>query len=171
MAKKEFKSKNLFLHGVGNGVNENLYVQRMLVDIRSEATPTNVVRIGEKTQGNNRPLKVQFSDVVERDDVLGMIYKLKDNDKYKKVNITEDLTKNKRNIVKSWLNLAKQKNNKEPQNSNFVWRLRGRMKTAFFLKKIQKTLLYKQERFIENNSGLQNCIALIILIEKNKKES
>ena len=61
-------------------------------------------------------------NVVERDDVLGELYKFKDNDKYKKINITDE-----RNTVKSWLNLAKQKNDKEPQNSSFVWRLRGRM--------------------------------------------
>ena len=87
---------------------------------------------GEKPQGN-RPLK-EFSDVVERDYVLGKLYKLKDNDKYKKIYITEDLTKDERNTVESWLNLDQQRN--DPQNSNFLWRLRGKIKTGFSLKKL-----------------------------------
>ena len=47
-----------------------MFVQGMLKNIiSSEATPKNVTRIGEKPQGN-RPLKVEFRDVVERDDIL-----------------------------------------------------------------------------------------------------
>ena len=46
-------------------------------------------------------LKVEFSDVVERDDILGKLHKLKDNSKKKKINITEYLAKDERNIVKS----------------------------------------------------------------------
>ena len=40
----------------------------MLIDISFEATPKNVTRIGERPQGN-RPLNVEFRDVVERDDI------------------------------------------------------------------------------------------------------
>ena len=34
---------------------------------------------------------------------------------YLRVNFTEDLTEDKRKIVKTWLERAKEKNNKEPQ--------------------------------------------------------
>ena len=93
--------------------------------------------VSGKNHKGNSPLKV--SDVVERDDVLGMLYMLKDNVECKKINITEDLKEDERNTVKSWLNLVKQKNDKEPQNSSFVWRLQRRIKTGFYLKKIEKT--------------------------------
>ena len=72
------------------------------------------------------------SDVVEIDDVLGKLHMLKDNGKYKKVNITEDLTKDERNIVNSWLNLAKQKNDKKTSKFQFFLEIARKNKGGIF---------------------------------------
>ena len=85
----------------------------MSIDISSVAKPKNVIRIGERPQGN-RPLKVEFRDAVERDDILEKLHKFVNNGKYKSISITENLTNLERNTVKSWLALAKEKNTKEP---------------------------------------------------------
>ena len=73
----------------------------MLINISSEATPRNVTRIGERAQGN--PFKIEFRNAVERDNILEKLHKLKNNEKYKRINITEDLTSLERNTDKSWL--------------------------------------------------------------------
>ena len=48
----------------------------MLIVISSEATPKNVTHIGERPQ-QNRPLKVEFKNAVERDEILEKLHKLK----------------------------------------------------------------------------------------------
>ena len=99
-------------------------------------------------------VKVEFSDVVKRDGESFIRISTR--------NLTlQRIWRKTRATLSS--RLDNQKNDKEPQYSSIVWRWRGRIKTGFYLKKTQKTLLYKL-RFMEDNSALRNCIALIIII-------
>ena len=100
----------IIIYGVQNEENDSSFVRQMLTDINSETTPKSVKRIG-KNLSRNRPLKVGFASVAERDDVLGKLHKLKNKDHYLRINITEDLTEDER----TWFERAKEKNNKEPQ--------------------------------------------------------
>ena len=59
----------------------------MLMNRSFGATPKDVAHIEKKTQ-RKCLLKVELSDVVEQDDVLGKLCKLKDNNNNKKTNIT-----------------------------------------------------------------------------------
>ena len=66
----------------------------MLTDINSETTPKSFKRIGKEPQ-ENRPLKIGFASVATSGST------------------SQDLTKDNRKIVKTWLKRAKEKNNKE----------------------------------------------------------
>ena len=66
--------------------------------------------------------------------------KLKDNEKYRGVSITEDYTINERNLIRSKAEEAKSNNNKEPADSQFTWKVRGTPKNGLFIKKLRKTV-------------------------------
>ena len=57
---------------------------------------------------------------------------------YKGISITEDLTVAERDQYKTWLEKANKKNQDEPNDTSFVWRVRGSPKNGLYLKKIQK---------------------------------
>ena len=138
--KNFYHNNNDNSNNVENEEDDLTFVRQMLTDINSETTPKSVKQIGKEPQGN-RPLKVGFASVAERDDVLGKLHELKNKNHYLRINITEDFIEDKRIIVKTWLKRAKEKNNKDPQDSTTMWRLRGQSNTGFYLKKIQNQTL------------------------------
>ena len=125
-------------NNVENEEDDLTFVRQMLTDINSETTPKSVKRIRKEPQGN-RPLKVGFESVAERDNVLGKLHKLKNKNHYLRINITEDFIEDKRIIVKTWLKRAKEKcgDCEDNQIRDFIWK-RSNIKHYC-----------KQERFIE----------------------
>ena len=51
------------------------------------------------------------------------------------IKITEDLTKQERNLVKKWQKKADEKNDKD-QSKMYKWRVKGSPRTQLYLKKV-----------------------------------
>lgn len=59
--------------------------------------------------------------------------KLKDQQKYEAISITDDLTQTERKLIKHWLEKAKERNEKE--NDDHIWRVRGSPSRGLYLKR------------------------------------
>ena len=63
---------------------------------------------------------------------------LKGRERYKGISITEDYTETERRMVKLWIEKVKAKNMEQPNESNFIWKLRGSPREGFWMKIILK---------------------------------
>ena len=102
------------------------FVRDLLKDVSYKADPKYVGRIGVKKEGRSRLLKVVFES--DRSRSKG----------YQSMRISDDYTLAERQVLKSWANQAKEKNNQEPKDSNIIWRVRGNPKSGLILKKFNK---------------------------------
>ena len=55
---------------------------------------------------------------------------LKGNDMYKKISVTKDYTVSERKMIQEMREQVKEKNNQEPEDSEFVYKLGGTPKKA-----------------------------------------
>jgi len=141
--RKKVKQSNIIIHGIQESDDTNYdtnFVNGLLDDtgIYTEQE-LYVSRIGKrsKSNGNQRPIKVVFSDNHRKNQFMQSLTELKDIQKYAKISITDDLTKTERELVNLWKNKADQRN-KVDKNLNYVWRVRGspRGSRGLYLKKI-----------------------------------
>ena len=114
------------------------FVRDLLKDISYKADPKYVGRIGVKREGRSRPLKVVFESDSQKQGLFGNLKALKGNEKYQSMSISDDYTYAERQVLKSWANQAKEKNNQELKDSNIIWRVRGNPKSGLILKKFNK---------------------------------
>ena len=71
-----------------------------------------------------RPLMVQFREKSVKNQVMESLYHLRDaEDKFKRVNVSHDLSKDDRNAIKQLVAEAKSKQDEE--EGEFLWRVRG----------------------------------------------
>ena len=85
-----------------------------------------------------RPIKVVFNTEAEKNKIMENLKELKGQEKFRGMSITDDYTLAERQIIKEYSDKAKDYNNKEPQDSDYVWRVRGSPKNGLRLKKFQK---------------------------------
>ena len=78
-----------------------------------------------------RPLKVTFQNEDDKEKVLKAICK-RGCMKYR---ITEDLSKNERDLVKEWCRKARELNSKK-EDQSFQWKVRGSPRTGLYMKKV-----------------------------------
>ena len=97
-----------------------------------------MVRIGKKEDGKARPLKVTFHNESDKIKVLDNLKQLKGKSDFDGISIKDDFTISERNLVKEYVQKANEKNQSEPVDSEFVWRVRGSPKNRLFLKKVMK---------------------------------
>ena len=57
---------------------------------------------------------------------------------YNRISITDDYTVTERKIIKDFVEKAKEANNKESTDSEYVWVVRGSPKNGLFLKRLIK---------------------------------
>ena len=140
------RQRNVIIHGTEETsgddeeqktADEN-FVRDLLKDISYKADPKYVGRIGVKREGRSRPLKVVFESDSQKQGLFGNLKALKGNEKYQSMSISDDYTYAERQVLKSWANQAKEKNNQEPKDSNIIWRVRGNPKSGLILKKFNK---------------------------------
>lgn len=81
-----------------------------------------------------RPLKVTFQNEDDKEKVLKTICK-RGCMKYR---VTEDLSKNERDLVKEWCRKARELNSKK-EDENFQWKVRGSPRTGLYMKKVFRT--------------------------------
>ena len=141
------RKSNIIIHGATEGDSKTKeeqdkddkdFVEKLLKDASYKATPKYIGRIGFKTGERSRPLKVAFSTEKEKRNLFGNLKALKGIKSYEGVSISDDYTRAERDMIKTWSNQAKEKNNMEPNNSNIIWRVRGNPKSGFMLRKFAK---------------------------------
>jgi len=151
-------ARNLIFHGIDESTDETEeetkiedeeFIHDKIIGQRLHLRNikiTETQRIGKFTKEREdkaryRPIKVTFTNEEDKNTVLQAITK----EKGFPYRVTEDLTKNERQIIKEWCKEA-EKMNAKIKGDNTKWKVRGspRKKTIF-----QKDHCKKYERFIE----------------------
>lgn len=143
---KKRRSKNILIHGATEPTEDqpkkdDEWVKKLIQDLRVKVNMKQVIRIGAKADGRNRPILVTLKDEKEKETIFGNLHALKGNDDYKGVSICEDLTPEQRKVFKDLSNEARAKNTEETEG---VWRVRGSSKNGFRLKMVKTTKLCHQ---------------------------
>ena len=101
-------------------------------------TAKSMERIGNSDTEKVRPLKVSFMNESDKNKVMGNLKNLKDKPEYNGISIKEDFTISERSTIKEYVKRANEKNEIEPSDSEYVWRVRGSPKNRLFLKKVMR---------------------------------
>ena len=139
---KKERSKNLIIHGREESEDnqaDTAFVQKFIQAVGSSYIPKTLMRIG-RTENRKRPIKVVLQSNEERDNLLNNLRNLKGNNDFKGISITEDYTIAEREIIKEYNRDAKEKNAAEPENSNYIWRVRGTPKNGLIIKRFTKVM-------------------------------
>ena len=139
---RTLRSANLIVHGVAetNGVDsqkDEEFVDALFEKIGINSTPDSITRLGKAETSKIRPLRIKLANENEKEKVMSRLSNLKDAEpRFKQVSITPDFTQEEREIIRSWVDKAKEKNRTE--NGNFVWRTRGSPKNGMRLVRFAK---------------------------------
>ena len=101
-----------------------------------EIKPQDVTRFG--VEKKRRPIKVSLNSESEKEKVIKNLTRLKGNETYMRISITEDYTVSERKIVQELRDQVKLKNDEEPENSEFVYKLRGTPKNGLQIRRFKK---------------------------------
>ena len=139
---------NIIVHGVAESVDDNNsdtnFVTKFFEDIGlKNIKHKSSFRIGKKKEDNEtlslvRPQKLVLNNERIKDKIMANLTKLKGKIAYARISITEDFSHKERLLLKEWASKAKDANDKEGENSNVIWRVRGSPKNRIFLKKFTK---------------------------------
>ena len=103
--------------------NDAKLVKLFFGKINIEARQTKFYRLGRSTPNKNRPLKLEMTNNIERDAVMNNLNRLKGSEEIlRKLSVKEDLTKNEREQVQKYVEMAKEKN---AEDSSHHWVVRG----------------------------------------------
>ena len=149
-ADKKQRACNFVVHGVVEGTgdkekckeDDNSAIASLLADLGVDVTFKAMYRLGNKrvesTEQSKRPLKVVMNNENDKDRIMASLKNLKDNEKYKRVSITDDYTTKERDTIKEWVKKAKDANANEPAESGYEWKVRGMPKNGMVLRKFRK---------------------------------
>ena len=114
----------------------------------SEVEPKSFARIGKSSknshdtqasaQSSRRPMVLNFNNESDKNKVYSNLSKLKGNETYARISITEDYTIPERKLVKDMKEQVKTKNSAEPEDSGFIWKLRGTPKNGLQILRFKK---------------------------------
>ena len=147
---RSFRESNLIIHGVEESktVNDTDFVNNLIKNVRCDGvTVKSIARLGSENSDKRRPIKVSLKNGNEKEQVMGNLVNLKGNDMYKKVSITEDYTVSERKMIQEMRERVKEKNNQEPEDSEFVYKLRGTPKNGLMIRRMKK---FKDEKLSTN---------------------
>ena len=94
--------------------------------------------IQESAQSSRRPMVLNFKSENDKNKVHGNLSKIKGNKVYARISITEDCTISERKLVKEMKEQVKAKNSVEPEDSGFIWKLRGTPKNGLQILRLKK---------------------------------
>ena len=141
---KRLRQNNIVIHGkkeneTNTSGSDEEFVNALLKELCVGAVKAKfMVRIGKIENGKARPLKVTFHNENDKVKVLDNLKQLKGKSEFGGISIKEDFTISERNLVKEYVQKANEKNQNEPVDSEYVWRVRGSPKNRLFLKKVKK---------------------------------
>ena len=140
---KAARASNLIIHGVDEGGDESdTTFVRTLIDVvgANSVQHKSLSRIGRKSStSTKRPIIINFKSESDKDKVFENLNKLKGNETYRRINVTDDYTIPERKLVKEMKEQTKLKNSLEPDNSEHVWKLRGCPKNGLQIRRFRKT--------------------------------
>ena len=119
-------------------VGDDQFVRELSKDAGVDLNIKFLTRIGVKTEGKIRPIKVVLESGHERYLLLKNLINLREKPKFEQISIKEDLTPFERSIIRDWTDRANERNLKESKDSTIVWRVRGSPLKSLYLKKYQK---------------------------------
>ena len=148
---KAARAKNLIIHGIEekDNVQDKNSIKGLLETVgASDVEPESFARIGkssdkphdiqESAQSSRRPMVLNFKSESDKNKVYSNLSKLKGNEAYARISITEDYTIPERKLVKEMKEQVKAKNSVEPEDSGFIWKLRGTPKNGLQILRLKK---------------------------------
>ena len=105
-------------------------VNEVLKEVIDENQPMGMVeevyRIGKFEEGKYRPIKIKFTTQARAEEVISNAPKLAGKEKFKKVWINRDMDRDERNVLKTLVEQAKQKNleRTEEEQEQFYYQVR-----------------------------------------------
>ena len=143
---KRIRKNNIIIHGKketsvqsadkSGDEEDSLFVKEMIKELCIGAvTAKSMERIGNSDTEKVRPLKVTFMNESDKNKVMGNLKNLKDKPEYNGISIKEDFTISERSMIKEYVKRANEKNEKEPSDTEYVWRVRGSPKKGCSSKK------------------------------------
>ena len=135
--------KNLIVHGVKENAADtkqadSLFVTNLLQAIGINVNVKGVFRLGKKEEGKVRPIKLVVDSEESRTKILESMYNLKGNELYKGVRVTKDHTIAERNEIRDLVKQAMERNENEPEDSIYEWKVRDDPKNGIRLMKFKK---------------------------------
>ena len=107
---KKMRCNNIIIHGLKESSREadQKFVEDRLMKLEMERTNVKAVqRIGKP--GTNGPVKVELPTEKEKVTLLQNLRKLKDDERYKGIRITEDYTLSEKKLIQEYNARAKEK--------------------------------------------------------------
>ena len=101
-------------------VGDDQFVRELSKDAGVDLNIKFLTRIGVKTEGKIRPIKVVLESGHERYLLLKNLINLREKPKFEQISIKEDLTPFERSIIRDWTDRANERNLKEPKDSTIV---------------------------------------------------
>ena len=140
---KHMRENNIIIHGKceseNNEDNDKQFVNDMIKDISVGAiTAKSIIRIGKTEKEKNRPIKVVFNNKEEKSKVMSNLRYMKGKEVYNKISITDDYTMSERQMVKDYIEMAKQKNRELGNEAKTIILVRGSPKNGLYLKEVMK---------------------------------
>ena len=139
---RKLRSCNIIIHGVeeekeNSTETDEQFVTEFLSALGVNQEPKSTVRLGRAENNKRRPLRLTMNTDEEKDTVMARLPNLKNaEDKLKMISVTDDYTVDERNEIKTWVEKAKKKNEKE--TGDVVWKVRGTPKNGLRLAKFPK---------------------------------
>ena len=152
---KRRRASNIIVHGLNehqdnssdNREYDSNLIKTLFSDIGLNTDFKSIYRLGKRSgdaSTQRRPLKITMINESDKDRVLASLSNLKGKDDYIGVSITEDYSLKERELIKSFSQKAKDANENEDGDSQFIWRVRGTPKNGLFLKKFKKRVTESQ---------------------------
>ena len=144
---KKLRACNIILHGVKEPNNENkteakladeTYISEFLDAVEVQVTCKYVARLGKHDTNKRRPIKLVMNSEDDKRKVMENLRKLKDNNTFFGLSVAHDYTIAERELTKEFSEKAKERNDNEPQDSKYIWKIRGNPKNGLHLKKLLK---------------------------------
>ena len=108
-------------------------------ELRGKYLIKSIKRIG-KVDNKKKPIMLTFHTEQEKEKIMMNLRNLKGNDYFKGISVTDDYTVYERQIMNEFRKTANEKNDLEPDNSKFVWKMRGNPRNGLVLKRFVKVL-------------------------------
>ena len=110
-------------------------INSILALIGISSQPKKITRLGKKMENKPRTLKIEMCAIQEVESLMANLSRLKGlSDEFGKISVTEDYTKNEREVIKRYVAEAKEKE----VDPNYIYKIRGTPKNGLRLAKFAR---------------------------------